>query len=51
MKWRYFIGGCLLTAWVMVFMGAPLVTVIGGCALAGVWNYWKLRSAARMAKQ
>jgi len=50
MKWRFFIGACLLVGWLMSAMGAPLAAVAAGIGLAAVWNFQKLRAGARPFK-
>ncbi|HLH44492.1 MAG TPA: hypothetical protein VKV74_15985 [Bryobacteraceae bacterium] len=47
MRWRYFIGACLLVGWLVAAMGAPLAAGAAGFALAAAWNFYKLRTAAR----
>lgn len=42
MNWNFFIGACLLVAGGLLPAGAPLPSVVGGCALAAVWH-WKTR--------
>jgi hypothetical protein len=42
-KWRYFVGACLVGAWTMLWMGAPLFTVLAGIAFAAAWNAFKKR--------
>lgn len=48
MKWRYFIGACLLVGYLMSAMGAPLAAVAAGFGFAAVWNFHKLRTGARL---
>jgi hypothetical protein len=43
MKWRYFIGACLLGGYMMLLAGAPLFTVLLGIALSAAWNAFKKR--------
>ena len=50
MKWTWFIGSCLLAGYVVLVMGAPLATVIGGIGLAAAWNAWKKRGAKAYEK-
>jgi len=47
MKWRFFIGACLLVGWLMSAMGAPLAAVAAGIGFAAAWNFQKLRAGAR----
>jgi hypothetical protein len=47
MKWRYFLGACLLVGYLMSAMGAPLAAVAAGLGFAALWNLHKLRTAAR----
>jgi hypothetical protein len=38
MKWRYFVVAMLVVGYAMLAVGAPLVAVIAGVALAAVMN-------------
>ena len=38
MKWRYFVVAILVVGYAMLAVGAPLVAVIAGIALAAVMN-------------
>jgi hypothetical protein len=48
MKWSWFLGACLIAAWITVSLGAPLVTVVAGIALAAAWNVFKKRSQGKI---
>jgi hypothetical protein len=50
MNWRFFTGACLLAAWLMSAMGAPLAAVAAGIGFAAIWNFQKLRTGARLFK-
>ena len=50
MKWRYFLGACLLAAWVMLWLGAPLYTVLAGVVAAAAWNAYKKRGQGAYEK-
>ena len=42
MKWRYFVVAMLVVGYAMLAVGAPLVAVIAGIALAAVANLKQL---------
>jgi hypothetical protein len=44
MNWKYLCGGCVLGGALMLKAGAPLIAVLGGIAMAVVWNLWKKRA-------
>ncbi len=46
MKWRYFVVAVLVVGYAMLAVGAPLITVLAGCALAAVFN-WRQQSALK----
>ncbi len=43
MRWKYFVGSCILGGGLLLKFGAPLVPVALGMALAGVLNWWNQR--------
>jgi hypothetical protein len=43
MRWKYFVGSCILGGGLLLKFGAPLVPVVLGMALAGVLNWWNHR--------
>jgi hypothetical protein len=43
MKWKFFIGACILSVGLLFKAGAPLVPVILGIAGAAFFNWKKLR--------
>jgi hypothetical protein len=42
MKWKFFIGSCILAAGLLIKAGAPIVPVAVGMAVAGLVT-WKLQ--------
>jgi hypothetical protein len=44
MRWKFFIGACILSVGLLFKAGAPLVPVILGIAGAAFFNWKKLRS-------
>jgi len=44
MKWKFFIGACILSVGLLLKAGAPLVPVALGIAGAAFFNWKKLRS-------
>lgn len=38
MKWRYFLAAVLVVGYAMLVVGAPLITVLGGIAIAAALN-------------
>lgn len=42
MKWKFFIGSCILAAGLLFKAGAPLVSVAMGIALAAFVNWKRL---------
>ena len=47
MKWSYFIGSSLLGGYIVLLLGAPLMTVLAGVILAAGWNAFKRRASSR----
>jgi hypothetical protein len=43
MKWKFFIGSCILAAGLLFKAGAPIAAVAMGIALAAFVNWRKLR--------
>ena len=48
MKWRYFLVAVLVVGYAMLAIGAPLIAVLGGCALAAILN-WRQQKALGVA--
>jgi hypothetical protein len=44
MRWKFFIGACILSVGLLFKAGAPLVPVVLGIAGAAFFNWKKLRS-------
>jgi hypothetical protein len=44
MKWKFFVGACILTAGLLIKAGAPLVAIVAGIAGAAFINWKKHRS-------
>ena len=44
MKWKFFVGACILTAGLLIKVGAPLVPIVLGIAGAAFINWKKQRS-------
>ena len=44
MKWKFFVGACILTAGLLIKVGAPLVPIVLGIAGAAFFNWKKQRS-------
>ena len=44
MKWRYFVVAVLVVGYAMLAVGAPLIAVLAGCALAAVLNWRQHKS-------
>ena len=42
MKWKFFIGSCILAGGLMIKFGAPIIPVVLGIALAAVIS-WRIR--------
>jgi len=42
MKWKFFIGSCILAAGLLIKAGAPLVPIAAGITVAGIVT-WKLQ--------
>lgn len=42
LRWRYFLGGAIFAIY-LPFLGAPVLPVIGGIALVGLWNLWQYK--------
>ena len=42
MKWKFFIGSCILTAGLLLKAGAPIAPVAAGMAVAGAIT-WKIQ--------
>ncbi len=45
MSWKFFIGSCILAAGLLIKLGAPLVPIATGMAVAGVVT-WLLQRRA-----
>lgn len=43
MSWKFFIGASILSAGLLIKVGAPLVPVAVGIALAALANHWRQR--------
>ena len=44
MKWKFFVGACILTTGLLIKAGAPLVAIAAGIAGAAFINWKKQRS-------
>jgi hypothetical protein len=42
MKWKFFIGSCILVAGLLLKAGAPLVPIAAGMAIAGLVT-WRMQ--------
>lgn len=42
MKWKFFIGSCILAAGLLVKAGAPIVPIAAGMVVAGIVT-WKIQ--------
>jgi hypothetical protein len=42
MKWKFFIGSCILAAGLLLKIGAPVVPIAAGMAIAGLIT-WKMQ--------
>jgi len=42
MKWKFFLGSCILAAGLLIKAGAPIVPIAAGMAVAGLVT-WKLQ--------
>ena len=42
MKWKFFIGSCILAAGLLFKAGAPLVPVVAGVTLAAIVSWKRL---------
>lgn len=40
MHWKFYIGACILVVGLLFKNGAPLATILGGVALAGLWHWY-----------
>lgn len=49
MRWTLYLGCAILVAWILLSYGAPLAPVALGCVAAGVFNFYKRRSARHAA--
>jgi len=43
MSWKFFIGASILSAGLLIKVGAPLVPVVVGIAMAAFVNHWRQR--------
>jgi hypothetical protein len=43
MKWKFFIGSCILAAGLLVKAGAPIAPIAAGIALAAALTWKRLR--------
>ena len=43
MKWKFFVGACILSCGLLIKAGAPLPALVMGVALAGFFNWRRLR--------
>ena len=39
MKWKLYLGACILVAGLLYKNGAPLFAILCGAALAGLWHW------------
>ena len=46
MKWKFFVGACILSAGLLIKAGAPVFAVSAGIIFAAVVN-WKRQSSQR----
>jgi len=51
MKWKFFIGACILVTGLMIKFGAPVPAVAMGIALAAVFNWRRLRGGVAVVKR
>ncbi len=51
MKWKFFIGACILVAGLMIKFGAPVMAVAMGIVLAAFFNWRRLRSDVPAVKR
>ena len=42
MKWKFFVGSCILAAGLLIKAGAPVVPIAAGMAIAGLFT-WKMQ--------
>ena len=47
MKWKYLIGASILTAGLLIKVGAPLVPIVLGIAMAVLLNWRKIRAGGK----
>jgi Flp pilus assembly protein TadB len=45
MSWKFFIGATILATGLLIKVGAPLVPVVMGIAMAALFNWWRERRA------
>ena len=45
MSWKLFVGASILSAGLLIKVGAPLVSVVMGIAMAAFFNHWRQRGA------
>jgi hypothetical protein len=45
MSWKYFVGASILAAGLLIKVGAPLVPVALGIAMAAFFNHWRQRGS------
>ncbi len=45
MKWKFFIGSCILASGLLIKFGAPIPAVVLGIALAAVVNWKRMRTS------
>lgn len=48
MKWKFFIGSCILAAGLLLKAGAPIVPIAAGMAIAAIVT-WKMQRRANGA--
>lgn len=40
-RWSYFVSAAVLVAFLLVSGGAPRLPVLGGCAAAALFTWWR----------
>jgi hypothetical protein len=50
MKWKFFVGSCILAAGLLLKAGAPIVPLAAGIAVAGVVTWRWQRRATRLPR-
>jgi hypothetical protein len=48
MTWKYFGSACVVAAWIMNALGAPLLAILAGISLAITWKIYNSRERRQL---